>query len=61
MKFSHSLKFNAVPEWADSYINYTGLKKAIYKLQQDQLNNQPQDGSIEINSVNPRHCHGLGK
>lgn len=53
MKFSHSLKFNAVPEWADSYINYTGLKKAIYKLQQDQLNNQPQDGSIEINSVNP--------
>lgn len=53
MKFSHSLKFNAVPEWSDSYINYTGLKKAIYKLQQDQLNNQPQDGSIVINRVNP--------
>ncbi|KAF6063150.1 SPX domain family protein [Candida albicans] len=37
MKFSHSLKFNAVPEWQDNYINYPTLKKTIYKLQQDQL------------------------
>ncbi|KAG7661041.1 PHO87 [[Candida] subhashii] len=36
MKFSHSLKFNAVPEWQDSYLNYPTLKKTVYKLQQDQ-------------------------
>lgn len=37
MKFSHSLKFNAVPEWQDSYINYPGLKKVVYNAQQKQL------------------------
>lgn len=52
MKFSHSLKFNAVPEWSDNYVNYPSLKKVIYKLQQDQLSNQPQDGSLEMNHVN---------
>ena len=31
------MKFNAVPEWQDNYINYPTLKKTIYKLQQDQL------------------------
>ncbi|CAK9438489.1 uncharacterized protein LODBEIA_P27130 [Lodderomyces beijingensis] len=36
MKFSHSLKFNAVPEWQESYLNYVSLKKTIYKLEQDQ-------------------------
>ncbi|EGW35306.1 uncharacterized protein SPAPADRAFT_146408 [Spathaspora passalidarum NRRL Y-27907] len=39
MKFEHSLKFNAVPEWQDSYVNYPTLKKTIYKLQQDQIVN----------------------
>ncbi|CAI5757817.1 unnamed protein product [Candida verbasci] len=37
MKFSHSLKFNAVPEWRDDYLNYPTLKKIIYKLQQEQI------------------------
>ncbi|RLV96263.1 Inorganic phosphate transporter PHO87 [Spathaspora sp. JA1] len=39
MKFAHSLKFNAVPEWQDSYVNYPTLKKTVYKLQQDQIVN----------------------
>jgi len=47
MKFSHSLKFNVVPEWQDDYINYTGLKKTIYQLQRDQLSS-PNDGSINV-------------
>ena len=27
MKFSHSVQFNAVPEWSSHYINYSNLKK----------------------------------
>lgn len=50
MKFSHSLKFNAVPEWQDHYLNYPALKKIIYNAQQNQLeNSEPQDGSIKVN------------
>lgn len=53
MKFSHSLKFNAVPEWQDSYLNYPALKKVIYNAQQNQLeNSEPQDGSIKVNHAN---------
>ncbi|KAG7664632.1 PHO91 [[Candida] subhashii] len=37
MKFSHSLQFNAVPEWSSKYIAYTTLKKLIYSLQRDSL------------------------
>lgn len=39
MKFSHSLQFNAVPEWASKYLAYSNLKKTIYQLQRDNLNN----------------------
>lgn len=50
MKFSHSLKFNVVPEWQDHYLNYPGLKKVIYAAQQKQLESlEPQDGSVEVN------------
>lgn len=27
MKFSHSLQFNAVPDWSSHYIAYSNLKK----------------------------------
>lgn len=27
MKFSHSLQFNAVPDWSNKYIAYSNLKK----------------------------------
>ncbi|GJE85621.1 sodium/sulfate symporter [Phanerochaete sordida] len=33
MKFSSSLKFNAVSEWWDEYINYDALKKYVYQLE----------------------------
>ncbi|CDK26646.1 unnamed protein product [Kuraishia capsulata CBS 1993] len=35
MKFSHSLQFNAVPEWSSKYIAYSTLKKLIYQLQRE--------------------------
>lgn len=43
MKFSHSIQFNAVPEWSSKYIAYTTLKKLIYSLQRDQLRNERED------------------
>ncbi|KAF3103424.1 low-affinity phosphate transporter [Orbilia oligospora] len=33
MKFSHSVQFNAVPEWSSNYIAYSNLKKLIYTLE----------------------------
>ena len=33
MKFSHSLQFNAVPDWSSHYIAYSNLKKTIYTLE----------------------------
>ncbi|KAI9804721.1 MAG: hypothetical protein M1825_001089 [Sarcosagium campestre] len=39
MKFSHSIQFNAVPDWSSHYINYSNLKKLIYTL--EKALNQP--------------------
>ncbi|AMD19585.1 HCL566Wp [Eremothecium sinecaudum] len=36
MKFSHSLKYNAVPDWQDYYLNYAQLKRLIYSLQSEE-------------------------
>ncbi|EPS45285.1 hypothetical protein H072_734 [Dactylellina haptotyla CBS 200.50] len=33
MKFSHSIQFNAVPDWSSNYIAYSNLKKLIYTLE----------------------------
>ncbi|UNI16178.1 low-affinity phosphate transporter [Purpureocillium takamizusanense] len=33
MKFSHSVQFNAVPDWSSHYIAYSNLKKLIYHLE----------------------------
>lgn len=41
MKFSHSIQFNAVPDWSSKYIAYTTLKKLIYSLQRDNLRRKP--------------------
>lgn len=45
MKFSESLKYNAVPEWKQYYLDYSGLKRLIYKLQKQQLNNSTDDSN----------------
>ncbi|CCH62109.1 hypothetical protein TBLA_0G01650 [Henningerozyma blattae CBS 6284] len=51
MKFSHSLQFNAVPEWSSKYIAYSNLKKLIYQLQRDKLYNRlPHDLPVENSS-----------
>lgn len=35
MKFSSSLKFNAIADWWDEYIGYGSLKKYIYQLEKE--------------------------
>ncbi|KAI8333839.1 SPX domain-containing protein, partial [Chlamydoabsidia padenii] len=37
MKFSHSLKFNAVPEWLDHYVAYDHLKKIIFLMEKEKM------------------------
>ncbi|KAH8094497.1 Sodium/sulfate symporter [Cristinia sonorae] len=42
MKFSSSLKFNAVSEWWDEYIAYDALKKYVYQLEKQQVGLGPE-------------------
>jgi hypothetical protein len=32
MKFSHSVQFNAVPDWSSHYIAYSNLKKVLVPI-----------------------------
>jgi phosphate transporter len=50
MKFSHSIQFNAVPDWSNNYISYSNLKKLIYTLEK-QINQQQVDGPDEENTA----------
>lgn len=49
MKFSHSLQFNAVPEWLNKYIAYLTLKKLIYRLQLELLHTGDQERLLLAN------------
>ena len=42
MKFSHSIQFNAVPDWSSNYIAYSNLKKLIYTLEK-QIHKKPDE------------------
>ncbi|KAJ7183678.1 SPX domain-containing protein [Mycena filopes] len=49
MKFSSSLKFNAVAEWWDDYIAYDALKKYIYQFERTQHEQAAGYRDIETN------------
>ncbi|ORZ21438.1 SPX domain-domain-containing protein [Absidia repens] len=49
MKFSHSLQFNAVPDWIDKYVAYDHLKKIIFQLEKERVDAVNQQ---EINKQN---------
>lgn len=57
MKFTHQLKFNAVPEWKEHYINYPLLKKIIYATRaaecQDAYDGVPYLGDEEASAGVP--------
>ncbi|KAH6996985.1 SPX domain-containing protein [Ilyonectria destructans] len=44
MKFSHSIQFNAVPDWSSYYIAYSNLKKLIYQLEKSVHQTRSGDG-----------------
>lgn len=46
MKFSHSIQFNAVPDWSNHYISYSNLKKLIYTLEK-QIHQKSSDGPVD--------------
>lgn len=58
MKFSHSLQFNAVPEWSSKYIAYTTLKKLIYSLQRDNLRAQQRQNPQSGDDLEAAHLIG---
>ncbi|OBT54000.1 hypothetical protein VE04_05453 [Pseudogymnoascus sp. 24MN13] len=47
MKFSHSIQFNAVPDWSSHYIAYSNLKKLIYQLEKNQNQQNAQTTDAE--------------
>ncbi|KAF2834171.1 SPX-domain-containing protein [Patellaria atrata CBS 101060] len=49
MKFSHSIQFNAVPDWSTHYIAYSNLKKLIYSLEK-QIHQNAGTGSTDAES-----------
>ncbi|QLG70219.1 hypothetical protein HG535_0A01570 [Zygotorulaspora mrakii] len=65
MRFSHFLKYNAVPEWQSHYMDYSALKNLIYTLQTDELtfngeteentNIQPTLESSTAGASSPKH------
>lgn len=46
MRFSHFLKYNAVPEWQNHYLDYNELKNLIYTLQTDELKQETPTGDL---------------
>ncbi|KAM0335205.1 hypothetical protein ACHAQA_000247 [Verticillium albo-atrum] len=44
MKFSHSIQFNAVPDWSSHYVAYSNLKKLIYQLEKTAHQSSGGDG-----------------
>ncbi|KAF1801077.1 SPX domain-containing protein [Mucor lusitanicus] len=52
MKFSHSLQFNAVPDWIDHYVAYDQLKKLIFQIEKERVDavNNAVDPEKEVSS-----------
>ncbi|KAJ5206784.1 Sodium/sulfate symporter [Penicillium cf. griseofulvum] len=50
MKFSHSVQFNAVPDWSSNYIAYSNLKKLIYTLEK-QVNRIDGPAATDVESA----------
>ncbi|KAG0306498.1 low-affinity phosphate transporter [Dissophora globulifera] len=44
VKFSHSLQFNAVPDWASAYIAYSNLKKTLYAIEKYNIQTTIENG-----------------
>ncbi|CAI4058553.1 hypothetical protein SUVZ_03G0980 [Saccharomyces uvarum] len=53
MRFSHFLKYNAVPEWQNHYLDYNELKNLIYTLQTDELKRDTSNDDVRSQTPGP--------
>lgn len=53
MRFSHFLKYNAVPEWQNHYLDYNELKNLIYTLQTDELKQDTSNDEVRSQTPGP--------
>ncbi|KAG0256671.1 low-affinity phosphate transporter [Mortierella polycephala] len=51
VKFSHSLQFNTVPDWANEYIAYSNLKKTLYAIEKYNVQNSIEGGTPRPSDV----------
>ncbi|KAF9434911.1 low-affinity phosphate transporter [Entomortierella beljakovae] len=51
VKFSHSLQFNTVPDWANEYIAYSNLKKTLYAIEKYNVQNTLEGGFSKPNDL----------
>ncbi|KAL6717383.1 low-affinity phosphate transporter [Lecanora helva] len=51
MKFSHSIQFNAVPDWSSHYISYSNLKKLIYQLEKSINQSTTTNNDVEVSPL----------
>lgn len=58
MRFSHFLKYNAIPDWQTHYMNYSELKNLIYTLQTDEL--RLNSRGSDINALNNDPTPAIG-
>ncbi|KAF9195322.1 low-affinity phosphate transporter [Haplosporangium sp. Z 767] len=56
VKFSHSLQFNTVPDWANEYIAYSNLKKTLYAIEKYNVQNTIEGGTPRPSDIE----RGLG-
>ena len=59
MKFSHSIQFNAVPDWSSHYIAYSNLKKLYVSVSCKALS--PSYGKVQLTSVCNARIYQLEK
>ena len=61
MRFSHFLKYNAVPEWQSQYLDYVDLKNLIYTLQSQELQHDGVVADENNSQIEPGEEGGAGE
>ncbi|KAG0031175.1 low-affinity phosphate transporter [Podila clonocystis] len=64
VKFSHSLQFNTVPDWASEYIAYSNLKKTLYAIEKYNATHEtstPRPSDVECGLGSSEKPSALGR
>ncbi|KAF9927710.1 low-affinity phosphate transporter, partial [Modicella reniformis] len=55
VKFSHSLQFNTVPDWASDYVAYSNLKKTLYAIEKYNAQATIEGGASRLSDIEQGH------